>query len=130
MVHFRPVRVLYLRDKLRLQPAAFGHLVGRETLTPPALVALGQVRKGAGLYFELVETLENLHPKSRDETGPDARNVDEVVALVIADDERVEVLAGRDIAADHKLLSLVDTHFYPSARAPARLVETIAALGD
>ena len=45
-----------------LEPAAFGHLVGRETLTPPALVALGQVRKGAGLDFELVEALENLRP--------------------------------------------------------------------
>jgi hypothetical protein len=29
---------------------------------PPALVALGQVRKGAGLDFELVEALENLAP--------------------------------------------------------------------
>jgi hypothetical protein len=46
MVHVGPVRILDLRDQKRLQPAAFGHLVGRETLTPPALVALGQVRKG------------------------------------------------------------------------------------
>ena len=43
---------------------------------------------------------------------------------------RVEVLWRRDVAADHKLLSLVDAHLYPSARAPARLVATIAALGD
>jgi len=62
MVHIGPVRVLDLRDEKRLQPAAFGHFVGGQTLTPPALVALGQVRKGAGLDFELVETLENLGP--------------------------------------------------------------------
>jgi hypothetical protein len=28
MVHVGPVRVLDLRDKLRFQPAAFGHFVG------------------------------------------------------------------------------------------------------
>jgi hypothetical protein len=60
MVHIGPVRILDLRDKLAFQPAAFGHLVSRETLTPPALVALGQVRKEASLDFELVEALENL----------------------------------------------------------------------
>ena len=49
-------------DKLAFQPAAFGHFVSRETLTPPALVALGQVRKGASLDFKLVEALENLRP--------------------------------------------------------------------
>jgi hypothetical protein len=92
MVYVGPVRVLYLRDEVRLQPAAFGHLVGRETLTLPTLVALGQVRKRAGLDFERVETLENARPKSRDEPVAHTRNVDEVVALVIADDERVEVL--------------------------------------
>ena len=43
---------------------------------------------------------------------------------------RVEVLWRWDVAADHKLLALVDAHFYPSARAPARLVATVAALGD
>jgi hypothetical protein len=39
MVHVRPVCVLYLRDQLRLQPAAFGHLLGRQ----PAFVALRQI---------------------------------------------------------------------------------------
>jgi hypothetical protein len=62
MVHVGPVRVLYLRDKLRLQPAAFGHLVGCETLTPLALLALRQVRKGAGFDLQLAESLEHLHP--------------------------------------------------------------------
>jgi hypothetical protein len=38
MVNVGPIRVLYLRDKLRLQPAAFGNLVGREILTPLAHV--------------------------------------------------------------------------------------------
>jgi hypothetical protein len=86
MVYVGPVRVLDLRDKLRLQPAAFGHLVSREALTPPALLALGQVRKGASLDFEFLEAFENLRPRRRNETGTDARNVDEVVALVIADE--------------------------------------------
>ena len=99
MVHGGPIRVLDLGDQLRFQPAAFGHLVGRETLAPSALVALGQVRKGAGLDFELVETLEDLRPKSRDKSVAHARNIDEVVALVIADDDRVEVLWRRDVAA-------------------------------
>ena len=53
MVHVGPIRVLDLRDKLRLQPAAFGHLVGRQTLTPSALVALRQVRKGQVLISSL-----------------------------------------------------------------------------
>jgi hypothetical protein len=64
MVHVGPVRVLDLRDKLWRQPAAFGHLVGGQSLTPPALLALGQVRKRARLDFGLVETLETLRPKS------------------------------------------------------------------
>jgi hypothetical protein len=76
------VRVFYSRDELRLQPAAFGHLVGRQTLAPSALVALRQIRKGACLDFEPVQTLENLDAKSRDKPVPDPRNVDEVVALV------------------------------------------------
>ena len=55
MVLIGPVRILDLRDKLAFQTAAFGHLVSRKALTPPAFVALGQVRKRAGLDFELVE---------------------------------------------------------------------------
>ena len=92
MVHVRPVRVFNLRDKLRLQPAAFGHLVGRETLPPPALVAFRRVQKRAGLDFKRVKTLENPRPKSRDKPAADARNVDQVVALVIADDDRSKFL--------------------------------------
>ena len=53
MVHVGPVRVLDLRDKLGLQPAAFGHLVGGQTLTPPVLVALWQVRKWQVLISSL-----------------------------------------------------------------------------
>src|SRR5260370_31511851 len=38
MVYIRQIRMLYLRDKLRFQPATFRHLVGRETARPPLLI--------------------------------------------------------------------------------------------
>ena len=120
-------------DKVRLQPAAFGHLVGRQTLTPPALLAAGAgSKRGRSWISSLWKRSKNLVARNAGtETSPDARNVDEVVALVVADDDRVEVLWRRDVvAADHKLLDLVDAHLFPSAGAPARLVATIAALGD
>jgi hypothetical protein len=48
MVHLGPVRIFDLRDKLRLQPTAFTHLFGGQSLTPDALVPLRQVRKAIG----------------------------------------------------------------------------------
>ena len=53
MVHVGPIRILDLRDKLAFQPAAFGHLVSRETLTPPALVALGRFERTEVLISSL-----------------------------------------------------------------------------
>ena len=58
MVHVGPVRVLYLRDKLRLQPAAFGHLVGGQTLTPTSAASImpsGALRLAPGMGVSLLD---------------------------------------------------------------------------
>ena len=53
MVHIGPVRILDLRDKLAFQPAAFGHLVSRETLTHLPLLRWGRFEKGQVLISSL-----------------------------------------------------------------------------
>src|ERR1043165_2362212 len=87
-----PFEELELPDELRLQPAAGGHLLFRQPLTPPAARAFGQVDEGAVGDLERLELLEDLLAQRGREAVAGARGVDQAIPVVVADDERVEGL--------------------------------------
>jgi hypothetical protein len=88
----RPFDELELPHDLRLEPSTFHHLCGRQTCTPAPSLFLGQVCEGAFLYFQRLKLLEQLRSRRRREAIPGPRGVDQPVALVVSDDQRVEIL--------------------------------------
>ncbi len=56
--------------------------------------------------------------------------MDELIALVVAEYERIEVLRCRRVAANDKLLTSVDAHLEPCSGAIARLVGAMDTLSD
>jgi len=59
-----------------------------------------------------------------------ASNIKEIIAFVVAYNDRIEILAIRQVAAHYQLSPLVHAHLYPSSRPAAGFVEAIASLRD
>ncbi len=96
----RPFGKLDCPYQARFEPPTLAHIFGGQAFAPSALPAFGQIFEGTRL-------------SGRRESVSNSRHIDQLLAFVIADHNRVEVLRCRHIAADDQLLSLIDTHFYP-----------------
>ena len=94
------------------------------------LRASGKLTNGTLVGHERAELLEELRPDGRREPVARPRDVDQVLACVVPEDECVEGAAADRVAADHELLSSVHAHLHPGARPQPRLVDAGAALGD
>ena len=125
-----PLEELKLADEHRLQPLAFGHFRFRQPLTPSTALRLGQVCKRALTDLESLEFLEQLRTRDGCEAVAGSRDVDQLLALVVAKDQRIERLRSTCVAADHELLTAVDAHLHPRAGAQSRLVHAVAPLGN
>ncbi len=90
-----PFEKFELTDEDRLQPLAVRHLRLREALAPPTTPRLRQVHKGALIDLEPSELLKQLCPRGRREAVASASDVDQAVAFVVAEDQRVEGLLPR-----------------------------------
>src|ERR1051325_3100 len=53
-----------------------------------------------------------------------------LLPFVVADEQRIDSVRSRSIAADDKLLLLIELQLHPGAAALARLVARISSLGD
>src|SRR4029077_13436844 len=100
----------------------------RQTRTPPAALGLRQIHERAILYFESAELLEQLLADDGSKSVSSACGVNQTIALVVSEDERVERLRPDRVAANHKFLPAVDAHFLPGARSQAGLVPAVETL--
>jgi glycine/D-amino acid oxidase-like deaminating enzyme len=87
-----PLEEPKMTDEHRFQPLHFGHLCFRHTLTPQAAPRLGKVGEWAFADLESLELSEQLSACRRREAVARARHINQPVALVVAEDQRVERL--------------------------------------
>jgi hypothetical protein len=74
MVGVGPFQKFYLNDQCRLNPNAFLHFVGVQTLTPPGLLLFREVGKRAIWSDQRLQLLEQLTPTSWNKSVSGPRN--------------------------------------------------------
>ena len=92
VIFARPLQELDLRDQHRFQPPAVLHFCRRQARTPPAALGLREIHERAIVYFESAEFLEQLLADDGRKSISSACNVDQTVALVVSEDQRIERL--------------------------------------
>src|SRR5712691_12948874 len=116
----RPVLELHLGDELGPDPARWA-------------VKLGRLGEGADIGLEGLAARLHLCERALVEPGPHVSGVLKFPAAPMAEKERPERLAralAPGVAADDELAALRGLDLEPQARALARLVSTVLALGD
>jgi len=93
------------------------HLGGGQTCAPTPGFFLRQIRERAFLDFQRFKLLEQLRSRRGRASTARPRSIDQPVALVVTDNQRVEILKRWRVSGDDELVSLIDTHFLPSTRA-------------
>src|SRR5579871_6734810 len=121
----RPLYELKLCDQHRLKPTALLHLLGGQPISPATGPRLGKVGKGTLGGLEAVESSEDLLARSRGEPDASAASIDEPVAVVVAEDQRIEVPRHGRVAPNHQLLLLVEAHLPPRTATLARLIGAV-----
>ena len=124
MVVGRPLQELELAHQHGPEPLALGHLRLREALPPPPAPRLGQVDEGAHIRPKRLELLEQLPANRRREAVARARDVDQVVALVVPEDEGVEAAA---VSMGNTLRSSSSRRTSSGSRARSRPASTITS---
>ena len=89
VVFARPLEELDLRDQHGLQPPSVFHLRCSQARTPSAALRLWEIHERAILDLQPAEFLEQLFPHDGREPVSGACGVDQTVALVVSEDERV-----------------------------------------
>src|SRR4051794_22799269 len=92
MTAFGPLHEFKLAYKLGLKPSAFGHFGCRKPSPPTATLGLRQIGKRAFIRFERFDFAEQLGSRRGREAVASACRIDELVAFVIANDQRIEIL--------------------------------------
>src|SRR6516225_10688979 len=72
----------------------------------------------------------HLSPKTRCESIADLRRAHQTLAFVVTDDQRIERVGARLVAADHEFLMLSESHLHPGVAPPARRVRRLRSLRD
>jgi len=77
-----------------------------------------------------MEALEHSYPQRRRKSGMHLGDILQRAALIIANQDRIEVPAGWCVASYHEIAPLQHAHLLPYRGALARFVPAIAPLGD
>src|SRR6478752_5203546 len=107
-----PFNEFKLTDQYRLDPPTIGHLSSCQASAPTSGFLLRQVDKRASFHFQSTETLHQRFPDLGGEAIARPGRVQQLDLLVIAEDESVERGSPDCVAANDKLLTLVDTHLH------------------
>src|SRR5258708_21311088 len=99
----RPLQEFNLCNGFGPQPHAFLHLLSGEFIAPTRLVRVRQVSEGHDGRHKMTDFLENLTPRRGNEAIANASDIDQIVAAIIADDQRIKSVLPRNVPADHKL---------------------------
>src|SRR5215470_9602483 len=73
---------------------------------------------------------KHLSPRGRDEAVARSCHIHQLVAVIVADDQRIKAMRSGEIPADDKLLSAIDAVFDPGTASLARLVVAVLFLPD
>src|SRR5437016_6190384 len=111
----RPFHEFKLPNQFRTNPAAVLHLFGRQAQTPAPGSLFRQVRKRTFPGCQFTETVVQLLSQYRGKSVAGSTRIKELCAFVISEDNRIEALGADRVAADDKLLPLVDPHLAPGA---------------
>ena len=115
-----------LAKQLRLDPATLLHLFGGESFAPTRGLLLGEIGEWAVVNDPLFELRKNLVANARDESVAHLCHEGQSLLFVNADDQRVEPMRARDVAADDELLLLhVRAELDPGAWSRAGFVDGI-----
>ncbi len=91
---------------------------------------LRQVDEWALRNHQESQLFKHLPSRGRHEAVPYSRHVDQVTVFVISNDDGVETVSTRDVSADHKLLTEVDSVFDPRTASLSGLVQTVLSFSD
>lgn len=122
-----PLSELDLREDLGLEPHTIFHLFPGEY--PLRTAPLGQIGKRAGGSLQRFHLCHHRAPHMRHKAGANFSSKEQLVAVVMSDDHRIEWIAGR-VSADDELLTFIDLVFGPGIAAAPRLVQGIISFGD
>src|SRR5581483_3728372 len=128
-----PFRKANLADQARFAPRAPLHFGGRHTEAAPLGSRRWQVDKWAGGADQLLEAVVKRLEGSVIKSGADLGGEHELVAFVVADQNRAEIGTRTfrlGVTADDKFLFQAPLEFHPGAASPPRFVAGIALLGD
>src|ERR1700722_6333006 len=128
MVSLGPFQELDLRHNLGTHPNALLHSVSIQPFTPAGAPLLREIAEGTFADLENRETLKQRAPQALRQSATHPCGVDQIVAAVKADNQRIQSARSRHETADHELLSLIDAQLHPCARTLTGLVQTVFAL--
>ena len=115
MIFWGPLQELDRRNEARLQPTAHDHVLCGQSFAPSSFLAFGKVLERADHALKAAKALEEPFSCSRYEPIPNFACIQQVLALVLADKDRVEGFPSGYVAADHKFLPFIDAHLHPRA---------------
>jgi DNA-binding transcriptional ArsR family regulator len=110
-----PLQKFEFADQQWFLPSALVHLFSGQSLTPAAAPRFRQIREGALRDFQILELPKQLLAERWGESISRARRIHELVALVVSEDQSIEILSSRGVASNDEFLSLVDPHLLPGS---------------
>src|SRR5437763_17205677 len=113
----RPLQEFYLGDGPRAKPDTFLHFFGTQFVPPTRLVRVRQSGERHRGRDQMTNFLEDLTSHRRNKRIADTSNIDQVLAAIIADDERVDCVRARDIPTGADTLPELHVIFKPLACA-------------
>src|SRR4051794_1531324 len=116
-----------LGNEKRFDPNATFHFFPRER--PLRAPFFRQVVKWAGVGLEALESPRDITAHMRYEPVAHLGDVNQPVTVVISDDEGIKRTSG-SIAADDKLLPLIELVFNPGAAPFSRLIFRVSPFAD
>src|SRR5438046_7086627 len=90
MIVGRPFEEFDFSNELRLEPAAFLHVLGRQAFAPSALTRFEKTPKRGLGDQQTFKIREERPPRSWAKTVPNAARVHQITSPVIPDQDRVE----------------------------------------
>src|SRR5271163_2017581 len=93
----RPLRIFDRRNQSGFEPAALIHFCCRQTFSPSAFFVFRKVCEWAPLDSETAETFEDTHSERWSEPVAHARDIHQLLAFVVADQNRIEIVISGDI---------------------------------
>src|SRR5438309_189374 len=101
MIRFSPLQKLDLSHEFKPDPNTLLHIVSGQAFAPTRAMRLWQVDEWTFRDHQGSQLFDRLAPRGRNKSVPHSGDVNEIVSLVISNDDGVETMRPRNVAADH-----------------------------